>query len=689
MSDFPHTQSEFLSNAIAVIEENLSDEHFGVAEMAEQIHMSRSNLLRKVKKAAGVSVSVLIRQVRLHHAKELLKDNSFTVSEISYRVGFNSTSYFTKCFREQYGYTPGEESKRNAEEHSAPIEKPVSPPAKRRVPIIPTIVIGCLIIAVLSVIFFRNNATPKKQLEKSIAVLPFKNDSNDTTNVYMMNGLMEAVLDNLQKIEDLKVTSRTTVEKYRTVLKTIPELSEELNVNYFVEGSGQKIGDKILLTIQLIEAPTDQHIWSHRYERKAEDIFQLQAEVSKNIADEIEAIITPDEEKRIEKVPTENLVAYDHYLKGLDLTKGEASADLSLAIVYFQKAINEDKQFAQAHAYIAICYYYLDLFQNEKQYSAKINTYADKALLLDSDIGESLIAKALYHMQDQQYDLAIEYFEKVLRYNPNAGWVHNFLSDIYISYLPNTRKYLSHALRGIQAEVAGQDSTTASQSYLHLSNALAQTGFITEAEKYVKKSLAYNNQNLFSETLYTYIKLAQNSDLAAARESLILTLNKDTTRLDIIQEIGKVCYVMGDYERSWKYYKKFLYIKELYDLDIYQGEDIKIAHVLDQLGETDSAKVHLNNYWEFAQNNESIYKDLILSGYYAKTGNTEKGIEHLMAFSEQENYQYWFVLFLEEDPIMRLLSGHPDFKPTIDKINNKFWGEHEEIREVLRAEGII
>ncbi|MEP2023192.1 helix-turn-helix domain-containing protein, partial [Reichenbachiella sp.] len=354
MSEFPYAKNEFLNKVIAAIEENLSDENFGVTELADQISMSRSNLLRKVKSATGLSVSLLIRQVRLHHAKELLNEGNLNVSEISYKVGFSSTSYFTKCFREHYGYPPGEEGKRSLEQPEAP------PPKKSKPTIFIGIVIGLLIVGSLLFFYTQDINETTLLLEKSIAVLPFKNNSDDATNVYLINGLTDAILNNLQKIEDLKVTSRTTVEKYREVIRTIPELSEELNVNYFIEGSGQKIGDQILLSIQLIDARNDHPIWSQRYERKSKDIFQLQMEVAKNIAMEIEAVITPEEEQRIEKIPTENMIAYDYYLQGLEFARQETSEGLTAALGFFEKAIAEDEQFAAAYAYIAICYYYLD-----------------------------------------------------------------------------------------------------------------------------------------------------------------------------------------------------------------------------------------------------------------------------------------------------------------------------------------
>ena len=688
MSGFKTFKSAFLQKLVVVIEDNLADEDFGVSELAEAISMSRSNLLRKVKQETGESVSVLIRNVRLYHAKKLLKDDSLTVSEISYKVGFNSTSYFTKCFRELYGFTPGESGARDQliEEKESDILTPVD--RKKSIIIGLLVSIGLL----LAVVFF---ILPKEEpsipigLSKSIAVLPFKNDSADSTNVYFMNGLMEAILDNFQKVEDIRVTSRTSVEKYRGISKTIPELSKELNVSYFIEGSGQKIGDEILLTIQLIEAPSDKHLWSKRYKRELKDVFQLQSEVALSIAKEINAIITPEENKRIEKVPTKNLVAYDYYLKGLVLLRDETGKGLIGSIEQFKKAILEDGDFANAYAYIAVAYYYLDVFQVDKKYTEELKNYSDKAMLLDPELGESLIANALYFMQMKEYEHAISSFEKVLVYYPGIAWVHNFLSNIYASIRPNTEKYLEHALQGIESGVASVDSTTASYSYLHLSNALAQSGFIDEAESFIQKSLTYNPENLYSQYLYSYIRLGQNFDLEQAKLELIAILQKDTTRIDIIQEVAKICYTLEAYEESWVYYEKMIKIKTELQLDIYQGEYIKVGFVLEQLGRKEEATFYYESYLEYAENDKSLYKELSLSVYYATVGDVEEAIRYLKAFSEKDNYQYWFVLFLEKDPIIRQMESHPDFQSTIKKINDKFWAKHKQLRLMLEEEGTL
>lgn len=690
MSDFFTAPNPFISKIITIVEGNMEDEKFGVTELAGLVNMSRSNLLRKIKQETGLSVSVFIRQVRLHNAKLLLQQGSLTVSEISYKVGFNSTSYFTKCFRELYGYTPGEQSKRDVFDSDKASDS-IEPLLEKQKPVkyVGFSIVSALITAVLLFVLFKYVPKEESQVPKSIAVLPFKNDSNDSTNVYFMNGLMEAILDNFQKVEDIRVTSRTTVEKYRDLSRSIPELSRELNVNYFVEGSGQKVGDQILLKIQLIDANSDKQLWSQSYKRELEDVFLLQMEVAKNIADEIDAVITPDEYERIERIPTQNLVAYDYYLKGLEFLKEETGEGLLLGIEQFKKAILEDGQFANAYAYIAVSYYYLDLFQAEKKYGEELKNYMEKALLLDESLGESLIAKALYYMHLEEYDQAVTAFENVLSYYPHSSWVRNSLTDIYTTYLPSTEKYLEHALQGYKFAVIAEDSPAASITYLHLSNALAQTGFINEAETHIKKSLDYNPQNIYSDYLYAYIRLAQDFDLENARESLLYTFEKDTTRPDVIQEVAKIYYYLEDYENSWRYYSKLIYMKYILDLDIYPGEDVKIAFVLNQLGKHEEAETFLGNFLEYAEGNESIYRELSLSAYYASVGDIEQGIEHLKNFSKEDNYHYWLVLFFEEDPIMRQMSGHPDFEETVQRIKERFWAKHKELKKMLEKEGII
>ena len=769
-------ENDFLKKITGIVEENLSDESFGVSELAREAGMSRSNLLRKIKSLTNVSVSLFIRQVRLKKAMEILEQTSFNVSEVSYRVGFSSTSYFIKCFREEYGFPPGEVGK-GASRATASVPagtsgffqelkrrkvvrvisvyaaaafvilelmsiviEPLGLPTWTLAMVIVLLVAGFIIAVIFSWIYDRGpeggwkktapphqdtgeekepnakawkiasylsfvviialiiiQVLPKKNqvllnpdLEKSIAVLPFKNDSNDSTNVYLINGLMESILDNLQKIEDLRVISRTSVEKYRNNPKTSPEIARELNANYLVEGSGQKIGDQILLHVQLIEASTDKHLWAERYKRETGDIFGLQMEIAKSIAAEIEAIITPEEAAQIEKVPTDNLVAYDYFLQGLDQFQQETREGLEKAIPLFEKAIEQDPEFARAYADIAMCYSLLDIYQLETKYSDQINHFADKALLLDPTLAQSLMAKAMYHITQKEYEQALPYIEKALEYNPSSSMVINMLAEFYSSYMPDTEKYLEYALMGIDLDIAAHDSVEASFIYLVLSNALIQLGFVNEAEKYMETTLEYYPENSYAVLLKPYIILARNGDLSQTKELLIKALRNDTLRYDILKELGVISYYLREYENAYSYFSKMTEICEDQGLDLYHGEKAKIGLILSKLGREKESAVYFQEYLDFAENDPSIYRDLSLAVYYSYMGNTPRALEHMELFSEQENYPYWYILFLEmDDPLFENVKGNPEFQKIMREINVKFWKHHKEIKDSLKKKGLL
>ncbi len=692
MPDFSPTDIEFIRQVTAAIEKNMANEQFGVSELADEMNMSRSNLLRKVKKLTKLSVSQLISQVRLKRGMELLRTSLFNVSEISHQVGFSSTSYFIKCFREYYGYPPGEVGKRSEEElNSIPDDWPaqifVDTSRKRKF-----IILGSLLLlAALTAGWFGYtewSSSQSSSLEKSIAVLPFKNDSNDSSNLYLINGLMESTLNNLQQMKDLRVISRTSSEKYRNTTKSIPEMGKELNVNYFVEGSGQKIGDHIVLNIQLIEASSDKHLWAKQYRRETKDIFVLQQEIAKDIADEIEVIITPEAKKQIEKIPTDNLVAYDFYLKGKDLFYVSTGESLKASIPYFKNAIELDNKFALAYANATMVYYYLDIFQIEKKYTAEINNYADKAMALEPKSTECLIAKALSYAHVKEYEQAVPYLEQALDYDPKAGLAVHFLTEFYSIYVSNPAKYVEYALKGVKLiELPSYDSAMIGFKYFHLSNALMQAGFVDDALKYMDISLAYDPKSYFASYVSIIFRYARNNDLKLTREQLIKKLDKDTTRIDIVKEVARICYTMRDYESAYRYYKKFILLREAYQMDLFQQDFLDIGIVFSKVGQHEKSETYLKYFKDFTDGNRTLYKQMYLALYYAYRNNTEKAIEHLTLFSQDDNFIYW-ILLVKEDPSVDNIKHDPRFKKIMQDIEAKFWNKNKEIKVMLDKEGL-
>ncbi|MDX1284365.1 MAG: helix-turn-helix domain-containing protein [Draconibacterium sp.] len=309
-----NADKEFLEKLEQVVKDNLGKESFGVSELAKELGMSRSSLHRKVNSLTKISVSQYIRQARLKQAKELLRQTSDTISEVGYKVGFSSTSYFIKCFHDYYGYSPGEVGNReNDESHSIPAYN-------NKKWLITTIAVLFVVIVAVVLFVIKPFSTDKNELEKSIAVLPFKNLSSDTTNVWFIEGLREDILDKLQNISDLVVISSTSADRYKNSGLSMKQIAKELNVSYVLEGRCQKTGNKVKLHTQLIVGKTDAHKWSDDYlkEINDENIYDIQEEVAIAVAKAINVSITLEEKKRIETKPTKNQTASEFYYKGLE-----------------------------------------------------------------------------------------------------------------------------------------------------------------------------------------------------------------------------------------------------------------------------------------------------------------------------------------------------------------------------------
>jgi len=288
------------------------------------------------------------------------------------------------------------------------------------------------------------------KLEKSIAILPFKNDSNDEENTYFINGLMEEILNNLQKIKDLRVISRTSVEQYRNQTKPIPEIAKELGVNYIVEGSAQKYGNSFRLRTQLIMAAKEDHLWGESFQQKiteVEDIFIVQSQIAEKIAQELKVVITPEEKQLIEKIPTEKLEAYDAYLKGQFYWRKLTSQDLDISMKYFEMAKEKDPNFALAYA--GIC----DVWIGRQQMGhtppdvAGPQAYeaAMKALELDNTCAEVHYTLALMYTWGMfDWQAGEDSFKKAINLKPAYPEAHIYYSHL-LNFLERPEEARIHA----------------------------------------------------------------------------------------------------------------------------------------------------------------------------------------------------------------------------------------------------
>jgi TolB-like protein len=261
--------------------------------------------------------------------------------------------------------------------------------------------------------------------KRSLAVLPFKNDSPDEENTYFINGLMEEILNNLQKIKDLRVISRTSVEQYRNQTKPIPEIAKELGVNYIVEGSGQKYGNSFRLRTQLIMAEHESHLWGESFQQKitdVEDIFNIQIKIAESIAEELKAFISPEEKKLIEKIPATDLEVYNKYLKARSYWDDFSRESLNKALEFLNSAVEKDPGWAPLYSGLAQVWMGIQQMGFEPPSVAMPEIYnnLNKALELDPDLSAVHYLKAMIaHLVEWDWQKSEKEFLEALAINPN------------------------------------------------------------------------------------------------------------------------------------------------------------------------------------------------------------------------------------------------------------------------------
>jgi TolB-like protein/Tfp pilus assembly protein PilF len=272
--------------------------------------------------------------------------------------------------------------------------------------------------------------------EKSIAVLPFENRSEDKANAYFADGIQDEILTRLSKIADLKVISRTSTQHYTSAPENLPEIAKQLGVAHILEGSVQKSGDAVRVNVQLIEAASDSHLWAETFDRKLTDIFSVESEVAKAIADQLRAKLTGPEEQVIAARPTDNPEAHDAYLRGLayNLKTANSPANSIGAQKYLKEAVRLDPKFALAWALLSFVEgrgYLTQTLQPTVALREEARQAAETALTLQPNLGEAVLAKGYYHyfcLRD--YDTAVRYFEQARQFLPNSSRIPESLAYV-------------------------------------------------------------------------------------------------------------------------------------------------------------------------------------------------------------------------------------------------------------------
>ena len=311
------------------------------------------------------------------------------------------------------------------------------------------IIIGVLLLVIAMLIYQRvpsRSEAGETISQKSVAVLPFENRSEDKANAYFADGIQDEILTRLSKIADLKVISRTSTQHYKSAPENLREIARQLGVANIVEGSVQKNGDSVRVNVQLINATNDSHLWADTFDRKLSDIFAVESEVAKAIADELRARLSGREAEVIAAKPTDNPEAYDAYLRGLDYERrsGISPEMLQNASRFYHEAVQLDPMFALAWAHLAMAEsnIYFEGLDRTPERAATAKKAAEAALRLQPRLGEAHLAQGLYYYYVQgDYPAARGAFDEARKRLPGSADVL-----MAISYIDRRQGRWSEAL---------------------------------------------------------------------------------------------------------------------------------------------------------------------------------------------------------------------------------------------------
>ena len=326
-------------------------------------------------------------------------------------------------------------------DEDVPPEQSIAPQTGRRMD---RLIIAVLVLALAYFAFDKFILTPRRAAApndlaytapaKSIAVLPFDNLSDDKSNAYFVEGIQDEILTRLSKIAALKVISRTSTRKYKSAPDNLREVGNQLGVANLLEGSVQKVANAVHINVQLIRAATDEHLWAESYDRNLDDVFAVEGEVAKAIADQLEAKLTGAEQRALNAKPTQNAAAYDAYLRGQSLEHGEYSYDAGRqAARDYVQAVQLDPKFAIAWARLGVTrsWLYFNGVDLDVNTADAVKESAERAMAIAPEAGESWLAEGTYRYRvSRKFEGALAAFEEARKRLPNDSTIYRYLGVV-------------------------------------------------------------------------------------------------------------------------------------------------------------------------------------------------------------------------------------------------------------------
>jgi TolB-like protein/AraC-like DNA-binding protein/Tfp pilus assembly protein PilF len=515
-----------------LLEQNLDKPGYSIDDICLELAISRSQLFRLIKEQTNLSPSRYIRSRRLAKGRQLLEDTNLRIVEITALTGFDSQQTFSKYFTEEFGLSPTDYRKNkdnvsdttpeSAEEQSAkitdsihysvPTQQDARPENTSKKYFYPVLVAG--IIVLIAGFVWRVNrdmsGNEPHAAENSIAVLPIL--SADTTETSMTaEGLTEQIRVSLTSLQNLKVISKNSSELFVNTDKTIPQIADELHVEYILDGTVKKMEKGVRISLELVKASEDQTIWAKQYEGKTGNTIDFINKITNEVREEVNKRLKGKSAARANVMPTKNLEAYQEYLKGKQLMLLRTKDKLEAAIERFDHAIALDPDFADAFAYKASAYHILgnSSFINMEQSIRLSEQNALAALQLDSENGLAYAALANGYRQQSKWEQAITTYQIALKYSPNDAQIIYWYS-ISLRSIGELDKAIEYSTKALSL-----DPLYPTILFGHIGNC-SYAGKFKEAEESIKEG-----QALFSNYyMYYYVRAFYQLNLNNYGEAL-------------------------------------------------------------------------------------------------------------------------------------------------------------------------
>jgi TolB-like protein len=547
------------------------------------------------------------------------------------------------------------------------------------------------------------NGKQTKELDKSIAVLPFYDDSPNDSNNYVINGLWAEVINKLQSVKDLRVLGRTSVEQYRNnKSKSNPEIAKELGVTYIVEGGGQLIKSTFRLRVNLINAKgKETPIWARPFEqeiKEVRDYTRMQSNIAQSIASELKATITPEEKKLIEKIPTANLTAYDFYQRGKEEENNYRENNpytriaLEHAVEMYNKALEYDPFFAKAYTGLASVYrnkHYWEGYFTEN-FIDSVLILTDKALSIDDQLFEAYIVRGNYYRENGIDNKAIEEYDKALEINPNSweafyGKGNLYMYDDLINWIDNL-------------QIAASLNRNPKQLPILLGwigYAYIQAGFPEKADYYYLEAYKLNGDSVgYLKNLYSLELLRGNEDKGI--ELLKKAVLMDSTTPNPLNWLGERYLLRRQYRESLRYYRKYVERIKTSPEGFVLGSEHRIGLAYWENGDKKEGEFYFNKQIEDCNKviklgrfqSQKLFTYYDLAAVYAFLGEREKAYENLKVFNQRKIMAFWASSLIKVDPLFDSIRNEPEFQQIVRDIETKYQAEHERVRKWLEEQGI-